>query len=42
MGNCAGYCAGQKEDDSGQVRQQFNQKDLLQKHNDFEAKYGKP
>lgn len=44
MGNCAGYCNGTGDgEDAGnaQIRQSFNQKDLQNKHDDFENKYGK-
>ena len=42
MGNCAGYCNGQGENEDGQIRQSFNKQDMINnQHNDFEHKYGK-
>ena len=42
MGNCAGYCNGQGENEDNQIRQSFNKQDMIaNQHNDFENKYGK-
>jgi hypothetical protein len=42
MGNCAGYCNGQGENEEGQIRQSFNKQDMIaNQHNDFEQRYGK-
>jgi hypothetical protein len=44
MGNCAGYCngAGDADDQNQhQIKNAFNQKDMVVRDNDFESKYGK-
>jgi hypothetical protein len=41
MGNCAGYCNGETEDNQGQIKNSFNKKDLQVRDNDFELHYGK-
>ncbi len=41
MGNCAGYCNGETDDNQGQIKNSFNQKDLQVRDNDFELHYGK-
>ena len=42
MGNCAGYCNGQGENEESQIRQSFNKQDMISnQHNDFENKYGR-
>lgn len=41
MGNCAGYCNGQGENEESQIRQSFNKQDMINnQHNNFEEKYG--
>ena len=42
MGNCAGYCNGQGEQEDGQVRHSFTKQDMINNHHeDFAEKYGK-
>jgi len=41
MGNCAGYCNGQGEDEKGQIRQSFKgQGSMIEDPNAFENAYG--